>query len=85
MLSLVEAFIGFFSRISKSDGRNPMSKRIFCFALGALLLALYVSADAQQPKKVPRIGLLGLASCLARPEEAFLQGSLELAAPLASF
>ncbi|MGH7772917.1 MAG: ABC transporter substrate-binding protein, partial [Candidatus Binatia bacterium] len=30
----------------------------FCLALGALLLALCFSAEAQQPKKVPRIGYL---------------------------
>src|SRR5215813_3720483 len=35
-----------------------MKKIIFCVALGALLLVLYVSADAQQTKKVPRIGYL---------------------------
>jgi putative tryptophan/tyrosine transport system substrate-binding protein len=35
-----------------------MNKRIFCLALGALLLALWIAAEAQQPKKVPRIGYL---------------------------
>jgi putative ABC transport system substrate-binding protein len=35
-----------------------MSKKIFVFALGALLLAHSLPADAQQPKKVPRIGYL---------------------------
>src|SRR5215831_12496341 len=35
-----------------------MKKAIFCVALGALLLVLYVSAEAQQPKKVPRLGYL---------------------------
>ena len=35
-----------------------MKKISFCVALGALLLVLYVSAEAQQPKKVPRIGFL---------------------------
>ena len=35
-----------------------MKKAIFCVALGALLLVLYVSAEAQQAKKVPRIGYL---------------------------
>src|SRR5215475_8099303 len=35
-----------------------MSKRIFCFVLGALLFALCQSADAQQPGKIPRIGYL---------------------------
>ena len=35
-----------------------MKKTIFCVALGVLLLVLYVSAEAQQPKKIPRIGYL---------------------------
>jgi putative ABC transport system substrate-binding protein len=35
-----------------------MTKKIFCVALGALLLALCVSADAQQPGKIFRIGFL---------------------------
>src|SRR5262249_58348635 len=35
-----------------------MKKIIFCVALGALLLVLYVSAEAQQPAKVSRIGYL---------------------------
>jgi putative ABC transport system substrate-binding protein len=38
--------------------KNPMSKKIFTLALGTALLALCSSADAQQPKKVPRIGYL---------------------------
>ena len=33
-------------------------RKIFCFALCALLLAPGLSAEAQQPKKVPRIGYL---------------------------
>src|SRR5688500_15175734 len=33
-------------------------KKIFRFALGAMLLALNFPADAQQAKKVPRIGYL---------------------------
>ena len=35
-----------------------MSKRIFCLALCVLLFALCFPAEAQQPKKVPRIGYL---------------------------
>jgi ABC-type uncharacterized transport system substrate-binding protein len=35
-----------------------VSKSVFCFALCVTLFALYVPARAQQPKKVPRIGLL---------------------------
>ena len=36
-----------------------MNRKFFCIALcGAILFALYVSARAQQPKKVSRIGML---------------------------
>src|SRR5262249_22879421 len=38
-----------------------MSKRMFCFVLGALLFALCQSADAQQPAKIPRLGYLSNA------------------------
>jgi len=33
-----------------------MSKKVICVVLGALLLALGFSAEAQQPKKIPTIG-----------------------------
>jgi putative ABC transport system substrate-binding protein len=33
-------------------------RKTFCFALCVLILALGLSAEAQQPKKVPRIGYL---------------------------
>ena len=36
-----------------------MSKTILSLAVGGLLLALGLSADAQEAKKVPRIGYLG--------------------------
>jgi hypothetical protein len=34
-----------------------MKKRNSCLGLGAMLLALSVLADAQQPKKIARIGV----------------------------
>ena len=37
-----------------------MSKTILSLAVGGLLLALGLSAEAQQPKKVPRIGYLSM-------------------------
>jgi hypothetical protein len=46
------------SNVSKSKGELRMSKRIFCFALCAMLFALCSSVEAQQPKKIPRIGYL---------------------------
>jgi ABC-type uncharacterized transport system substrate-binding protein len=59
---------------------NRMSKKVMCVALLAMLFALCPSAEAQQPKKVPRIGYLGGASLSAIPEriEAFRQGLREL-------
>jgi putative ABC transport system substrate-binding protein len=39
-----------------------MSKNVFCLALSAMLFALGASANAQQPGKVHRIGLLHSAS-----------------------
>jgi len=38
-----------------------MSRKIFCFALYALLFSLCLSAQGQQPKKVFRIGYLSNA------------------------
>jgi putative ABC transport system substrate-binding protein len=57
-----------------------MSKTIICLALSALLFALSVSAEAQQPTKIPLIAYLHGASpsaALARTE-AFRQGLREL-------
>ena len=56
-----------------------MSNKIIPFALGALLFALCVSAEAQQPGKVHRIGLLIAASNVIAPfTDAFRQGMREL-------
>ena len=56
-----------------------MKKKITVLTLGALLLALSSPAQAQQPKKVPRIGFLGFTSLSAIPAriEAFQQGLRE--------
>jgi putative tryptophan/tyrosine transport system substrate-binding protein len=58
-----------------------MKKRIIGFALSALLFALCVAAEAQQPGKVPRIGVLAPGSS-AFPTSArydsFRQGLREL-------
>src|SRR2546426_3858666 len=45
-------------RLAAKGVRKSMKKNDFCIALGALLLALSVRVDAQQPAKVPRIGFL---------------------------
>src|SRR5438094_3348637 len=66
------------SGVSKS---HTLGARLFALSfLGALLLALSLSAHAQQPTKVPLIGRLGAgspSSNLAR-REAFRQGLREL-------
>jgi putative ABC transport system substrate-binding protein len=57
-----------------------MSKKVFPFALGAMLFALSGPANAQQPKKVPRIGLLRSASTAVTAPyiDAFRQGLRDL-------
>jgi putative tryptophan/tyrosine transport system substrate-binding protein len=57
-----------------------MSKNVFRFALSAMLLALSFPANAQQPKKIPRIVYLSASSgsVNAARYEAFRQGLREL-------
>jgi ABC-type uncharacterized transport system substrate-binding protein len=57
-----------------------MRKTVISFALCAMLFALCVSAEAQQAKKIPRIGFLGgaSASSYAPRIDAFRQGLNEL-------
>jgi putative tryptophan/tyrosine transport system substrate-binding protein len=57
-----------------------MKRKITVLALGAMLFALCSTADAQQPKKVPRIGYLTAASASAMVPRAnaFRQGLREL-------
>src|SRR5713226_5262497 len=57
-----------------------MKKKVFCLALGALLLALSFQAEAQQPAKIPRIGYLIATSASTEKSriEAFRQGVREL-------
>jgi len=47
-----------YSNTPISEQQFTMSKNVFCLALCAMLFALCLPADAQQPKKVPRIGYL---------------------------
>jgi putative tryptophan/tyrosine transport system substrate-binding protein len=54
-----------------------MNRKVSCLALVALLFALCLPADAQQPKKVPRIGWLG-ADPEAPTREVFRQGLRDL-------
>ncbi|MGH7773774.1 MAG: ABC transporter substrate-binding protein, partial [Candidatus Binatia bacterium] len=57
-----------------------MSKKVVRLALCAMLLALSFPAEAQQAKKVPRIGILelGSPSASAHGHKAFQQGLREL-------
>jgi ABC-type uncharacterized transport system substrate-binding protein len=57
------------------DREKPMSKRIVCLALGAMLLVFSFSADAEQAGKIVRIGFLdnSTASGIAVLLEAFRQ------------
>ena len=57
-----------------------MRKTVISFALTAVLFALCAPAEAQQPKKVPRIGFLSAASpsAISARTEAFRQGLREV-------
>src|SRR5205823_9889504 len=57
-----------------------MSKKILLSAVATLILASVLPAEAQQPKKVPRIGYLDAVSLSASAGriEAFRQGLREL-------
>ena len=57
-----------------------MSNRAIAFAVGAMIVASLHPANAQQPKKVPRIGFLGtsFASSASVRIEAFRQGLRDL-------
>jgi len=56
-----------------------MNKKIVGFLLGAMLLATSFSAEAQQTKKVPRVGFLsvGSATSMSARVEAFRRGLRE--------
>jgi putative ABC transport system substrate-binding protein len=55
-----------------------MTKKVFCIALCTTVIALCGSADAQQQKKVPRIGLLASGQGLGSAGDAFRQRLREL-------
>jgi putative ABC transport system substrate-binding protein len=60
---------------------SEVGKSVFCFTLSALLFALCLPAQAQQPKKVPRIGFVsvsGDANNQGSQIEAFRQGLRDL-------
>ncbi|MGZ8520309.1 MAG: hypothetical protein ACXWX7_09195 [Candidatus Binatia bacterium] len=57
-----------------------MNKKIFCIVPCAMLFAVSLSAQAQQPTKIPRVGYLGATSPAATAAriDAFKQGLREL-------
>jgi putative ABC transport system substrate-binding protein len=55
-----------------------MIRRVSYFALCTLLFALCLSAEAQQPKKTPRIGYLSMFTVAPNRIEPFKQGLREL-------
>ena len=55
-----------------------MNKKILIFILAVVVLAFVYTAEAQQPKKVPRIGYQSASSSGQNNEEAFRQGLREL-------
>jgi putative ABC transport system substrate-binding protein len=67
-------------RDSPSDNRKSKIKNPKFALVGALLFALCFPAEAQQPTKIPRIGVLrsGSAGSHASSHEVFRQGLREL-------
>jgi putative ABC transport system substrate-binding protein len=57
---------------------DRMNQKIFVLALGAMLLALCSFANAQQQKKIPRIGYLGLDLTIDSRLDAFRDGLRQL-------
>src|SRR5947208_14035624 len=62
------------------DRENHMKKKITVLTLCAILFALCLRAEAQQPTKIPRIGYLGASSPTTNTAriEAFRRGLREL-------
>src|SRR5437667_7747902 len=55
-----------------------MNKKILCLALCTMHFALCLSAEAQQPKKVPRIGYLTVRATPSELDETFKRELREL-------
>ena len=65
----------------RAERKRPVKfmSALFVTALGAVLFALCFPVEAQQPKRVPRIGYLaGAADRKSPPVEAFRQGLRDL-------
>src|SRR4030095_8435957 len=63
-----------------TDREKRISKKVSCLALSAMLLALSFPVDAQQPKKIAKIGYLlsSTPAAAAQNIEPFRQGMREL-------
>jgi putative tryptophan/tyrosine transport system substrate-binding protein len=55
-----------------------MRRKFFCLTLGAMVFALCFPAEAQQTKRVPRIGYLSAGTVAMSYTEAFRQGLRDL-------
>ena len=55
-----------------------MKKKFIGLVLSAVLFALCTAAEAQQPGKIPRIGLSEIGSQRGQASEPFLQGLRDL-------
>jgi ABC-type uncharacterized transport system substrate-binding protein len=55
-----------------------MNRKITVLTFCAMLFALCFPAEAQQPKKIPRIGYLAFRASLGPGEKAFLEGLQDL-------
>jgi hypothetical protein len=66
--------------VSSAKEREKMDRKITVLALCAMLLALNFPAQAQQPKKVLRIGILASpsSSVASARVEAFRKGLVDL-------
>jgi putative ABC transport system substrate-binding protein len=56
------------------ESGNSKKVKAFGFCLCAMLFSLSASAEAQQPKKIPRIGYITTRAAPGAGEKAFLQG-----------
>jgi len=56
------------------ESGNSKKVKAFGFGLCAMLFSLSASAEAQQPKKIPRIGYITTRAAPGAGEKAFLQG-----------
>src|SRR5438105_1429092 len=68
------------SVVSKEAGVKPMTKKILVWLLTTVFLATVSPAEAQQPKKIAKIGYLAPSTpaAAAHLAEAFRQGLREL-------